>query len=311
MEPVLTEPGPPSPASAVPPGVLVFLLALAPLFMLGLLAQAAHPVFGLAWTEVFVLFLPAVIAAEAAGFRPAPLLRLRWPGAKRVAFGFAVGVAGYVFASGLMVAAMQVLPAEWVERFDVGKLFELPGWQPAGVAVVASVLAPLCEEVTFRGYVLSALARRRPAIAIAGSALLFAAMHVDPVRFLAVLALGLIFGWLAWRADSIWPAVAAHAANNGSASALAFLAGTAPEAEAPGFGAVAGILIVGALILATTAALYRRATPVPAPLAAAIVPVPPDAPHASTGLHRIAPELLVMAGVGLVLLPVLILHALR
>jgi uncharacterized protein len=311
LEPLPSVPGPPSPASAVPPGVLVFLLALAPLFVLGLFAQAAHPVFGLAWTEVFVLLLPAAIAAEAAGMRPAPLLRLRWPGARQVALGFAVGVAGYLFASGLMAAAMQVLPGDWVEQFDLAKLFELPGWQPAGVAVVATVFAPLCEEVTFRGYVLSALARRRPAIAIGGSALLFAAMHVDPVRFVAVLALGVLFGWLAWRADSIWPAVAAHAANNGSASALAFLAGTAPEAEAPTFGAVAGLLLVGALFVAATAGLYRRATPLPPPLAAAIVAAHPDAPRARSGLRRIAPELLVAAAIGLVLLPVLILHALR
>ncbi|HYG68480.1 MAG TPA: type II CAAX endopeptidase family protein, partial [Anaeromyxobacteraceae bacterium] len=182
MDPAPTAPAPPPPATAVPPGVLAFLLALAPLFLVGVLAQSAHPVLGLAWTEVFVLFLPALIAAEAAGLRTWRLLRVRWPGAKRVALGFGAGLAGYLLASGLMLGAIAVLPRSWVEANDVGRLFELPGWQPVGIAFVASLLAPVCEEVTFRGYVLSALSGRRPAVAIGGSALLFAAIHVDPVR---------------------------------------------------------------------------------------------------------------------------------
>jgi uncharacterized protein len=311
LDPAPTVPGPPPPASAAPPGVLLFFLALAPLFVLGLLAQAAHPVFGLAWTEIFVLLLPALIAAEAAGLRTAPLLRLRWPGTTRVALGLAVGLAGYLLASGLMLGAVRVLPPHWVEANDIGKLFELPGWQPAGIALVASVLAPLCEEVTFRGYVLSAFARRRPAVAIAGTALLFAVMHVDPVRFVAVFALGLLFGWLAWRSGSIWPAVAAHAANNGSASALAFLAGRTPEAEEPTFSAIAGVLLVGAAIVAAVAAAFRRATPVPPPLTDALVAARPDAAPPALLLRRVAPELLVAAAIGLALVPVLLLHAKR
>jgi uncharacterized protein len=308
LDPAPTVPGPPPPAITDPPRVLLFFLALAPLFVLGLLAQMAHPVLGLAWTEVFVLLLPALIAAEAAGLRTAPLLRLRWPGAKRVALGFAVGLAGFPLASGLMLAAIRLLPPGWVAANDVSKLFELPGWQPAGIAVVASLLAPLCEEVTFRGYVLSAFARRRPAAAIAGAALLFAVMHVDPVRFVAVFALGVLFGWLAWRSGSIWPAVAAHAANNGTASALAFLTGTAPETEEPTVAAIAGVLLVGAAIVAAVAAGFRYATPLPPPLADAIVAAHPNAAPAAP-LRRVAPELLIAAAVGLALVPVLLLHA--
>jgi uncharacterized protein len=159
--------------------------------------------------------------------------------------------------------------------------------------------------------VLSAFARRRPAVAIAGTALLFAVMHVDPVRFVAVFALGLLFGWLAWRSGSIWPAVAAHGANNGSASALAFLAGRTPEAEEPTFAAIAGVLLVGAAIVAAVAAAFRRATPVPPPLTDALVAARPDAAPPALLLRRVAPELLVAAAIGLALVPVLLLHAKR
>lgn len=164
-----------------------------------------------------------------------------------------------------MAATERMLPQGWVRTFDLGRLFEGPAWERGLLSGLAVLLAPPCEEIAFRGYVLTALLQRhRPAAAIAGSALLFAIVHFDPVRFPALLLLGTVFGWLAWRGGSVWPAVAAHAANNAVAAALALHAGAPPPASAP-WSAIAASSGLGAAALGTLLAGYHTLTPRPPP----------------------------------------------
>jgi len=78
------------------------------------------------------------------------------------------------------------------------------------LAVVA-VAAPLWEEVIFRGFLLTSLARHVPRRwAIVASSLVFAAAHFTPHRAAALLLLGLLFGWLYSRTGSLGAAVLAH-----------------------------------------------------------------------------------------------------
>lgn len=71
------------------------------------------------------------------------------------------------------------------------------------------------EELLFRGYLLTRLAERwRPWVANAIVALLFAAMHLDPVHSSFALLVGLALGWSSLRARSVRPTIAAHVVNN-------------------------------------------------------------------------------------------------
>ena len=94
------------------------------------------------------------------------------------------------------------------------------------------------------------------------------------MRFPALVVLGGAFGWLTWRAGSIWPAVAAHAVNNALVSALV-LAGVAAPNEAAALpdlamrvrGAVVAIALGGAILwplLRAFDAVARAAPPPPA-----------------------------------------------
>jgi membrane protease YdiL (CAAX protease family) len=81
--------------------------------------------------------------------------------------------------------------------------------------VLVAVVPGFVEEVMFRGYLQTRLAERySPLAAITVSALIFSAAHLDPLHGIGVFPLGLWLGLVAWRADSIWPAVLCHAANN-------------------------------------------------------------------------------------------------
>ena len=87
---------------------------------------------------------------------------------------------------------------------------------PLGLAFyVLAIQAPLTEEVLCRGVILGGLlahgTRRR---AILWSAVLFAAMHMNPWQFPGSLILGLVFAWWVVQTGSLLPALFGHALNN-------------------------------------------------------------------------------------------------
>ena len=90
--------------------------------------------------------------------------------------------------------------------------------------IAAVIVAPLCEEVFFRGFVFAGLCRGMPVgWAIVLSALLFATTHADPGSFVVLFAIGLALAFLRWRTHSLWPGIALHALNNGAAAILIVL----------------------------------------------------------------------------------------
>ena len=93
---------------------------------------------------------------------------------------------------------------------------------------VLGFLAPLAEELVFRGLLYGWLAGRwSNLVAFVVSSLAFAAAHTEPLHILLVLPLGFWFGWLRWRTGSLVPTIVAHMINNTIAvAAAAFLGGS-------------------------------------------------------------------------------------
>ena len=84
--------------------------------------------------------------------------------------------------------------------------------------------APIVEELFFRGLTLRALeARMRPRTALVVSALVFGAVHLQLLQFPALVAIGLVCGWLAQRDGRIGRAIWAHVGFNGLTVALLLL----------------------------------------------------------------------------------------
>jgi len=85
----------------------------------------------------------------------------------------------------------------------------------AAVLIAVVVLAPLAEEVFFRGYLFGLLEDKlgdMPAITI--TAVLFAAVHFNIATFLPILVLGGLMGWARKRSGSIVPSLVLHSTNN-------------------------------------------------------------------------------------------------
>jgi membrane protease YdiL (CAAX protease family) len=96
-------------------------------------------------------------------------------------------------------------------------------WQPshagpyAANAIVVVIVAPIVEELVFRGLGYSLLIPYGLAVAIVGVGLAFGLAHglVDALPLLATLGAGL--AWLRSKTDSVFPGMATHALFNGIA----------------------------------------------------------------------------------------------
>ena len=84
--------------------------------------------------------------------------------------------------------------------------------------LVVCILAPLAEEVVFRGAVLRTMlehwegSKRWTAFII--SALLFGIAHMNPAQIPHAFLMGVLLGWLYERSRSLIPCVVLHCANN-------------------------------------------------------------------------------------------------
>ena len=90
---------------------------------------------------------------------------------------------------------------------------------PEGAALVWAALriclvTPLAEELAFRGGALYLLQPLGGAGAVVVQALLFAALHGSWTARAYALGMGIIFGWAAQKAQSVWPGSMLHIINN-------------------------------------------------------------------------------------------------
>jgi sodium transport system permease protein len=100
-------------------------------------------------------------------------------------------------------------------------------WEALQYLLILAVLPAACEELTFRGFILTGLRRRfSTGIAIVFSSLLFALYHFNVFQFVPAFLLGLILGLLAVRTGSILPGVLFHFIHNSTLLCMVILQGT-------------------------------------------------------------------------------------
>lgn len=88
--------------------------------------------------------------------------------------------------------------------------------QPEWFVLLTFAVAPaFCEEVAFRGFILSGLGRTgRVALAVGLSSLAFGVMHMIPQQVFNAALMGLVLGTLAVRSNSLIPCIVFHFINN-------------------------------------------------------------------------------------------------
>jgi ABC-type Na+ efflux pump permease subunit len=111
------------------------------------------------------------------------------------------------FACSPPSAASQKLMQQQVELLSGGSL--------AGVLLVFALLAGVCEELAFRGFLLAGLRDRLPSwqtVLIVG--VVFALFHVNVEKVVLVSLMGMLLALICLRSGSIYPAMLVHVVSN-------------------------------------------------------------------------------------------------
>jgi membrane protease YdiL (CAAX protease family) len=95
----------------------------------------------------------------------------------------------------------------------------MPTWE---LLFYVAVLPAICEELAFRGILLSGLRRKLPPVAlVVGIGVIFGLFHVTLYRIAPTAVLGMILTLIAIMTGSVFPGILLHAGNN----ALGVIAG--------------------------------------------------------------------------------------
>ncbi len=170
-------------------------------------------------TEFGFFLLPTLALAFAKGFPRRETFALRLPRWKGVVAGTMMGVTAWAFVGGVLIRLLP--PPESLIR-AMEKIFLLDQ-KPVPLWIVWLVLAvspAVCEELLFRGMILSGFRRLGMWPAILLSGLLFGLAHSSIYRLIPTFFLGVLFGYLVWRTGSVYCSIVAHALNNGVAMTL-------------------------------------------------------------------------------------------
>ena len=90
--------------------------------------------------------------------------------------------------------------------------------------VLLAVIPAICEEVLFRGFILTALkGKTKPVYAIIITGVLFGLMHMTPIRILPTTLLGISCAYMVYRSESIFVSMTMHFINNMISVAAMFL----------------------------------------------------------------------------------------
>lgn len=90
------------------------------------------------------------------------------------------------------------------------------------VAIV--ILAPICEELLFRGVILRGFLKNYgPATSVIMTAVLFGVFHFNPIQSVTAGILGLALGWMFVKTGSLWICILFHALYNGFSTLLYFI----------------------------------------------------------------------------------------
>ncbi|WP_127533753.1 type II CAAX endopeptidase family protein [Paenibacillus kobensis] len=132
-----------------------------------------------------------------------------------------------VLGLGIAVYVVSQIPLLFVHQLtelilsvvgDTYKVSEYPIADNIGALLLLilsiGIIAPICEEMLFRGVLLTGYERRGTIFAAVMSSALFALFHDNPYRLLELFIAAFVSSIIVLYARSIWPGIAVHLATN-------------------------------------------------------------------------------------------------
>jgi membrane protease YdiL (CAAX protease family) len=140
-------------------------------------------------------------------------LRVRW---SDILWGVLYGAAALLTAA-VIAAGISALFGEFDSSAgELAKNLNDFPVQRVLFALAVGFGAPIVEEICYRGLLQTSLLKRGMSrwLSVVVSAALFAAMHLEPIRFLLLFAIGLILGAARVHRNNTTTSIVAHMTNN-------------------------------------------------------------------------------------------------
>ena len=173
-------------------------------------------------SQFCVILLPVVVLVAVSSSSVRETLRLSVPKWWAVPLAVLLALCWHPILVGISQLVLHAYPysdsfREIAEQLG-SQMADIPVWL---LLVLMAVLPGFCEEITFRGYILTGLDTKGHRLrAILLTSIFFGVTHSILQQSLLACTTGIVLAWLAIQTRSIWPGVAFHITNNAIAVLL-------------------------------------------------------------------------------------------
>lgn len=206
------------PRDAPTPGMSVFILSvcLLLLFYAGTYVQGRFGLAGVAVTQWLLFLAPTLLMLWYARVRIVSALSLHAPTPSVIAAALLMGAGWVVWSQQLTVWQDRVWPLKEEIAQEMLKLLNFEHTSLITLLAVLALSPAICEEILFRGALMSGLRKILPTWALfLFVSLAFGASHLVLQRMTLTAVSGFVLTYMVWRSGSILPGMIVHFIVNG------------------------------------------------------------------------------------------------
>lgn len=191
------------------------------LFYFGSRAQSKEIYSGILITEYIIILVPNILYLKLKGFSLKETLRLKKISIKQSIYIVFITLFSYpvaVFLNNLMLVILNFFGEAVPNAVPIP---ETPKQYLLSIIVLA-ISPGICEEIMFRGTIMDAYDSLGKKRAIIFSAILFGLLHLNIFNLVGPIFLGIIFGIVVYKTNSIYSSILGHILNNGIAMTIGY-----------------------------------------------------------------------------------------
>lgn len=191
------------------------------LLFLGTIAQGRELYTGLIITEYLLILLPTILFILVRGYSFKDVFRLNKLNIKQILIIPLITILVYpvgVFLNYVFIALIN----QFSEINPVTVPIPQTGKELLFSFIIIALSAGICEEALFRGLIMSAYERIGVKNSIFISAVLFGLFHFNIQNLVGPIFLGIVFGYIVYKTNSIFSSMIAHTTNNAVALILGY-----------------------------------------------------------------------------------------
>ncbi|MGL5693022.1 MAG: CPBP family glutamic-type intramembrane protease, partial [Peptostreptococcaceae bacterium] len=204
-------------------GIVMYAIGLVMLIYIGSLLQIKFGMGGIVMTQIMIIAIPLIFAFYIkSDFKK--VFRLNIPKLKYLVGAITLWIGTYMLVMIITQIMLYLFPQNMQVVEGLNEVLFMDNLI-VNLLIVA-VMPAICEEMFFRGFLLSSLTQSKKSFlgAILISGVLFGFMHMDFIRIIPTSILGISFAYAVYKSNSIFIGMFMHLLNNGFAVIVNYVA---------------------------------------------------------------------------------------